>query len=174
MLRILTYLVDDDLLIRKAIGDVLDMADVEYKPFESANAAKRAATMDKVDILIIDATLSSYSTGKDVIMDIRAMYPELFVILITANQDPKLLQEYVNITGGIQRLCFKDDKSFREDLLAFVKEQIYFLHRGEQKCIAEDERVVLLEAEIARLKKNNFTGVLSFLKSGALFLRKLF
>lgn len=88
----LIAVVDDDLAMREALADLLEVYDFRCATFGSAGSFMAAHATTFFDLLITDLNLVGES-GLDLQRRIRSIDPDLPVILISAQTDPTVRSE---------------------------------------------------------------------------------
>ncbi|MFC1601719.1 response regulator [Candidatus Sumerlaeota bacterium] len=83
--RIQMMLIDDEEMMLELLVDLFSTQwdNIEVKPYSSSEKAMEAIARNKVDIIITDLMMPSYS-GIDILREAKKRYPEVLVVLITA------------------------------------------------------------------------------------------
>ena len=82
------YIVDDEYVARNGISLALKKKNFKVKAFESAETALEAIEQKQPDLMLLDIGLPGIS-GVEALEKIKARYPEIIVIMITAYEDVK-------------------------------------------------------------------------------------
>jgi two-component system, OmpR family, response regulator len=106
----LIYFVDDDKMILNLLEYTFSSRD-EYKVISFRKGEDCVAVMDKnPDLIVLDHSFlvdnSKYSTGLEILKDIRIQKRDVPVIVLTGEQKEEVKQEYVK--NGVQKFINKD------------------------------------------------------------------
>ncbi|MCP3983662.1 MAG: sigma-54-dependent Fis family transcriptional regulator [bacterium] len=90
--------VDDDPMVRRALGRALTRLDV--RPIEAGDVAQALELLqsERIEGVIADQRLEDGS-GVDLLATVRNMWPELSRVLITGLEDPRIAQLAINQAG---------------------------------------------------------------------------
>jgi DNA-binding NarL/FixJ family response regulator len=81
--------VEDDPFMRSLIAETLDNAGFQVQTAANASDAKRAVRIQDPDAVVIDIHLGDGPDGFDLVQSIRKDSPEIAVVFLTAQPDPR-------------------------------------------------------------------------------------
>lgn len=121
LIKILTYVLDDEETILKFVKVAFDEAGIDnYQLFHNPHYML-AQFNDDVQICVLDVDLKTDMTGIDVMKAIRKMQPLCEVIFMSSQLSLDMVIDIVN-EGGRTRFVRKDKRDFLETLVKHVKE----------------------------------------------------
>jgi DNA-binding NtrC family response regulator len=88
------FALDDDEFWRDQIKDALDYADIENYEIFSDHKEFLNEFNEHVHIAIIDHQLSGGKEGFEILDHLKSINPFCYVIIISGNEDPKLMRRY--------------------------------------------------------------------------------
>ena len=119
-LLILLFAIDNDEVTRDQIREGLERSDVEHYEVFDNHVDLMEKFDDHVHIAIIDHHLDAGVTGFDVMEQILEINPSCYVIIISGNEDPKLMRQYWKKKAF--SYIFKNDRDFEDQLVDDVNE----------------------------------------------------
>lgn len=81
--------VEDDAFMRSLIAETLDSAGFQVQTAANASDAKRAVRILDPDAVVVDIHLGDGPDGFDLVQAIRKSSPEVAVVFLTAQPDPR-------------------------------------------------------------------------------------
>lgn len=137
--RVLVHIIDDDLSLREAIGDLLDTMSVESRLYSSAHQFLSADRPDLPGCVVIDVRLPGGQSGLEFLECIAGLGIKLPVIVITGYGDVAMSVRAMK-AGAVDFLL----KPFRaQDMIDAVV-----------AAIQHDRQMRAAEAKLARIRKN--------------------
>ena len=124
--NIVAFALEDNPLMLEAIGAILEADGICHQLFTSPDALIAALHPD-VHICIIDYYLNDKSTGLEVMKQILAYNPGCFVIIISGQQDYRIVAELMN--NDANRYVVKGTADFTDKLHQFVQQGIAIIRR---------------------------------------------
>jgi len=88
----MVYLIDDDESVRRAFTLFLNSANIDHQTFQCADDFISVFKPGEKDLLVLDLNLPG-KKGVELLKEIRGIKGPLPVIVVTANDDPKV-REY--------------------------------------------------------------------------------
>jgi FixJ family two-component response regulator len=93
----MVYLIDDDESVRRAFALFLNSANIDHQSFGSADDFLSVYKSGDKDLLVLDLNLPG-KKGIQLLEEIKGMKASLTIIVVTANDDPKI-REYCRQFG---------------------------------------------------------------------------
>lgn len=124
--NIVAFALEDNPLMLEAIGAILEADGVCHRLFTSPDALMAALHPD-VHICIIDYYLNDKSTGLEVMQQVLACNPGCFIIIISGQQDYRIVAELMN--NDANRYVVKGASDFAEQLHRFVQQGVAIIRR---------------------------------------------
>lgn len=161
------WIVDDDRSIRWVLEKALEQGGVQSRAFESADLALRALEKEQPDALVSDIRMPGID-GLELLSTLRARYPDLPVIIMTAHSD--LDSAVASYQGGAFEYLPKPFDV--DDAVALVKRAVAHAHeqRADAKAAeVETETEIIGEAPamqevfraVGRLSQSNITVLIN-------------
>lgn len=121
-LNILTYVLEDDEDIIGLLDRLFKMNGfVDYLFFKDTNKFVLELN-ERVHICVIDYYLDGPMNGIDVMKVVLSRNPWCKIILISGQDDPKVIENFVNNDGF--RYVYKGDKNYQQDLVSYMQKAI--------------------------------------------------
>lgn len=140
-LNILTYVLEDDEDIILLLDQLFKMNGfVDYVFFKNAKDFVRDLN-ERVHICVIDYRLSGPMNGIEVMKVVLSQYPWCKVIMISGQDDPKVITQFVNSDGF--RYVSKNDDDYTKQLVDYMQQAIEIVknqisvHKELQKTLDE-------------------------------------
>lgn len=151
--RIRILVVDDELLIRTALQGILSAQGFEVKVAETGKKALEILTQEFFDLVILDLKLPD-SNGLELLKEIKGLYPETGVVIITAYAEVKTAVQAIK-DGAFDYLS----KPFQEEELLIVLEKFLRFRKMEREiqylkeALPADEKTKNLIGESKAIKE---------------------
>jgi DNA-binding NtrC family response regulator len=145
--------VDDELLIRTALQGILSAQGFEVKVAETGKKALEILTQEFFDLVILDLKLPD-SNGLELLKEIKGLYPETGVVIITAYAEVKTAVQAIK-DGAFDYLS----KPFQEEELLIVLEKFLRFRKMEREiqylkeALPADEKTKNLIGESKAIKE---------------------
>ena len=124
-LNIMVYGLDDEANWRTLIDIALQQCNLpiadNYRIYDDADKMLKE-WMDNVHICIVDYDLKEKRTGLDVITEVQKLNPVCHTILLTANQNPDVVAEALNM--GVNNYVDKSKPEAFENLRKYVNKAV--------------------------------------------------
>jgi len=121
-LNILTYVLEDDEDIILLLDQLFKMNGfVDYVFFKNSKDFVRDLN-ERVHICVIDYHLNGPMTGIDVMKVVLSKYPWCKVIMISGQDDPKVITQFVNNDGF--RYVSKNAEDYSKQLVDYMQQAI--------------------------------------------------
>lgn len=125
--KIRILVVDDELLIRTALQGILSAQGFEVKVAETGKKALEILTQEFFDLVILDLKLPD-SNGLELLKEIKGLFPETGVVIITAYAEVKTAVQAIK-DGAFDYLS----KPFQEEELLIVLEKFLRFRKMERE-----------------------------------------
>lgn len=127
----MTYILEDDDITVELIGEILKSnAVVDFKIFTSSSDMIGQLTPE-VQICVIDYFLGEKLTGLDVMKIVLASNPDCFVIVISGQQDPEVVADFLN--NGAKRYVNKKDPKYLNKMVDYVLDALRMTRERNEK-----------------------------------------
>ncbi len=157
MLKVLV--VDDDKLVRGGLITMMPWAEFGMQVVGEANNGEKALTMMeelKVDLLITDLAMPIMS-GMDLMRNVKALYPQTWMVVLSFHQDFELVQEALRL-GAIDYIAKAQmEQEKLDEVLGRISNRIR--HEQEQRA----ERPVRLPLDNNPASSNLFQERIAFI-----------
>jgi FixJ family two-component response regulator len=150
-LNILTHVLEDDEDIIQLLDELFKMNGfVDYLFFkESAHFVK--ALNERVHICVIDYYLPGTLNGLDVMKVVLGQNPWCKVIMISGQDNPKVIEEFVNNDGF--RYVSKSSRDYENKLVTYIQQAIALIKK--QIDMHEEFKSVYQDLKTKRKKVDN-------------------
>ena len=142
-------IIDDDKVFRDATCFLIEEAGHYAKCVEHGDLGLDALKADKWDVVLLDLNLNGQS-GMDVLMEIQKQFPQVAVVMFTANSSVKTAVEAMR-RGAVDYL----EKPFQ-------REQMLLLLNRLQRLGQMTQRINRLESEATEVKTQGIEPIFDF------------
>jgi DNA-binding response OmpR family regulator len=146
MSRATLLLVDDELIVRRLLGDALAHAGYRVELASSDTEALERLAQPGIDMLLVDLRLGD-ADGVQVMQAARQLWPRLPIIMLTANGS--LSSAIAAVRAGVADYLLKpiDLETLRERIAAILDEYYLSRERAEQLTTMYTQLHTILQGE---------------------------
>ncbi|MEO7911988.1 MAG: response regulator transcription factor [Roseiflexaceae bacterium] len=146
MSRATLLLVDDELIVRRLLGDALARAGYHVEVASSDTEALDRLGRPGIDMLLVDLRLGD-ADGVQVMQAARQLWPRLPIIMLTANGS--LSSAIAAVRCGVADYLLKpiDLETLRERVAAILDDYYLSRERAEQLTVMYSQLQVILQGE---------------------------